>query len=682
MNKKLFFACLVFLAAFSVYLFSAVPAITEDDSGELCAVGATLGTAHSPGYPLYCLLTKLLVTVERMGNTAYRVNLASSLALGAAGALMFIICLEVSGSYAAAAAVALAFSFSSSVWAMANVTEVYGLTSFITVLMWYVMFKVSVDENYKGEKYFYAVMFLFGLGITAHYTVGLLLPGVVWWTIANRDRLFGTAWRVTVINGALWGLAGFSAVLYLYVRAHSDPVIGWEDPRTLGRFWQVIARLRYGTVSLAQGGPPPLSPEIMFGKIAFYASDLNANFTFCGVFLFLVGVFKYLEDKRCGWTLFILILGSGPGFVLLANAGTDAVSRELMERFFFLSFIFAAVTMAAGLKELPKYLRGAFLFLPAFLLWHNIPELNHRQEYMYYDYGKSILHSLPPKTLLFSDRADEMEFAVTYLRIAGRMRNDLEFVDCNAGATKSIYGNAYYRIWGKPRLEIRERVEREMMNNYTAGPVYYATFFPDMINIPRIREGLVFRAKPAEPKKSVFPYDDIYTFRVPEETEYLNGRLRDLVLSYYQLLGEYFVSGGDKAKARLMFSGVTAYDATGSWTANLGFIYHQYGMIDEAVECYERTIKRGKETVGLYINLGAIYEQKGNTDEAVKCYSTAISMAPENSQAHYNLAVVYWKQGYWEGVIKEFQKVLEIDPSNESAKRYRSSALARRNDKH
>ncbi len=398
--------------------------------------------------------------------------------------------------------------------------------------------------------------------------------------------------------------------------------------------------------------------------------------------LLLIGVIKYLDDKRCGWTLFALMLGSGPGFVLLANAGTDAVSRELMERFFFLSYIFAAVIMAEGLGELPKYARGVSLFLPFFLLWHNIPELNHRQEYMYYDYGRSIIRSLPPKTLLFSDRADEMEFAVTYLRIAGHMRNDLEFVDCNAGATKSIYGNAYYRIWGKPRLEIRERVEREMMNNYTAGPVYYATFFPDMINIPRVREGLVCRAKPIEPKKAVFPYDDIYTFRVPEETEYLNGRLRDLVLSYYQLLGEYYVSGGDRDKARLLFSGVSAYDITGAWSDNLGFIYHQHGMLDDAMECYNKTIKRGKQTAGLYINLGAICEQKGKTEDAVKCYGNAIGIEPENPQAHYNLAVIYWKQGYWDGVIKEFKKVIEIEPSNEAAKRYLQSALTRRNEKH
>ena len=198
----------------SVYLFSAVPVITEDDSGELCSVGATLGTAHSPGYPLYCMLTKLLVTVEGMGNTAYRVNLASSLALGAAGALMFFVCLEVSGSYTAAVAIALAFSYTSSVWAMANVTEVYGLTSLVTVLMLFTMLKVSLYENYRSEKYFYAVMFFFGLGITAHYTVGLL-PGVVWWSFANRDRLFGKEWQFALMKGALWGLAGFSAVLPL-----------------------------------------------------------------------------------------------------------------------------------------------------------------------------------------------------------------------------------------------------------------------------------------------------------------------------------------------------------------------------------------------------------------------------------------------------------------------------------
>jgi len=673
MNRKLFCAALVFLVSFSVYLFSSVPAITEDDSGELTAAGATLGTAHSPGYPVYCMLSKILVTAVPMGNTAYRVNLASSLTLAAASAVLFIACLEMTGGLAAALSASLIFAFSAAVWAMANVTEVYGVTSFIVCLMLLVMVRARTAGSAASARYFYAVMFLFGLAVSAHYTVGLLLPGIIWWALSNRGVLLGVRWKMTIPAGFFWAAAGFSTVIYLYVRANADPVVAWEDPKTLERFWQVIARLRYGTASLSQGGPPPLSPEILAGKIAFYFSSLNENFTLLGTLIFAVGALSFMKDKKLGWAFFIFIIGSGPGFVLLANAGIDATSRELMERFFFLSFIFAVAVMAGGLKLLPKYAAGLSLVLPVFLLWTNYPLLEHRQEYMYYDYGKDILKTVPRGSLLFSDRADEMEFALTYLHTAGGRRPDIKFIDCNAGATKSIYGSGYYRVWGKPRLEARQRVEKEMIAAWQ-GPVYYASFFPDMVKIPRVGEGLLYRAKPLAAKAAAFPCGDVYAFRVPDKPWNMNGRLNELVLSYYQLCGDYADSSGGAQSGREFFSGVEAFDDTGRWTANLGYLYHKNGMADDALRCYEKAVSMGAASAVIYTNLGAIYEQKGRTEDAVKSYEQASQMPGDSVQAHYNLAVLYWKEAQWDLVVKEFGRVLELDPGNVQAKHFLASA--------
>ena len=673
-NKKLTLAASVFIFVFGVYLYSSVPVITQDDSGELAGAGATLGTAHPPGYPLYCIFSKALVSAFPLGNKSYRVNLASSLGIAAAGTVIALAAFEVSASLVAAAVIGFAFSFSSYIWAMANVTEVYGIAAVLTALMWFLMLKVGTEGGFTGVRYFYAVMFLFGAAFTCHYTIGLLVPGILCWMVFNKDHLFSEAWKIDVIKGFGWSLVGVSSVLYILIRANQNPLFGWEDPKTLERFWQVIARLRYGTASLAQGGPPIFSPEIVFGKLSFYFSELYGNFSWLGTILFAVGVYRYFKEKRLGWTLFALIIGSGPGFVLLANVGLDQGSKELMERFFFLSFMFAAAIMAGGIAIMPKFLKGVSLALPLMLLWQNAPALSQRQEYLYYDYGKNILKTLPPNSLLFSDRADEMEFAVAYLHIAAGLRPDIKYIDCNAGATRSAYGDRYYRIWGKPRLAIRERIEREMISNHS-GSVYYATFDPKMINIPRFREGLLFRAKPAGVISPVFPCGEVYTLRIPDKN--IEGRLESLVMSYYNLLGEYSMNVADIENTKFYFSGVSAYDRKGVWNMSLGFAFHEKGFKDEALACYNKAVARGVATGEIYTNIGTILETKGLRNEAVKNYMKALSITPRNAQTHFNLAVIYWKESRWDEVIRELRNVLDIEPSNESAQRYLAAALAR-----
>ena len=48
----------VFLLSFSVYVATCARRITGEDAGELVAAAYTLGVAHPPGYPLWCLMAK------------------------------------------------------------------------------------------------------------------------------------------------------------------------------------------------------------------------------------------------------------------------------------------------------------------------------------------------------------------------------------------------------------------------------------------------------------------------------------------------------------------------------------------------------------------------------------------------------------------------------------------------
>ena len=77
---------------FGIYALTAAPSIAAlfDDSLEFQLVLPTFGIAHPTGYPLYTLLGGLWNLLFPVGNWAWRANLFSALAGGAAVALVYV----------------------------------------------------------------------------------------------------------------------------------------------------------------------------------------------------------------------------------------------------------------------------------------------------------------------------------------------------------------------------------------------------------------------------------------------------------------------------------------------------------------------------------------------------------------------------------------------------------------
>ena len=77
---------------FGIYALTAAPSIAVlfDDSLEFQLVLPTFGIAHPTGYPLYTLLGGLWNLLLPVGNWAWRANLFSALAGGAAVALVYV----------------------------------------------------------------------------------------------------------------------------------------------------------------------------------------------------------------------------------------------------------------------------------------------------------------------------------------------------------------------------------------------------------------------------------------------------------------------------------------------------------------------------------------------------------------------------------------------------------------
>ncbi|PIS36885.1 MAG: hypothetical protein COT35_08850 [Nitrospirae bacterium CG08_land_8_20_14_0_20_52_24] len=107
---------------------------------------------------------------------------------------------------------------------------------------------------------------------------------------------------------------------------------------------------------------------------------------------------------------------------------------------------------------------------------------------------------------------------------------------------------------------------------------------------------------------------------------------------------------------------------------NLGFIYNGRGLVDEAIEQYEKALEINPNYALALANLGNNYRKKGYPGRAKALYEKAIKVNPKYTGAMLNLADVWMSEGLVEKAVLEYEKVLEIDP--ESAEGHYSLGVA------
>ncbi|MCB0165926.1 MAG: DUF2723 domain-containing protein [Anaerolineae bacterium] len=279
----------VFILCLALNVTTLAPSVVTlfDDSLEFQLVTYQLGIAHPTGYPLYTMLGKLF-TLLPVGNVAYRVNLMSAGFGAATVSLLFLLIrrvlqiqteaglrskpidspfhvnpiesslqpdhgstpdklrsrLQPAGSvvwpaYVGSLVGALLFAVGFVFWQQATIAEVYTLNAFFVVLI--LLMAVSADGQSPRPVYWLA--FLFGLSLTHHRTMLLLLPAVgIYLLLIYGPTLFRPK---TVLISLLLGLLPLLIYLYLPLRGEVGSLDGTYRNSWAG-FWQQVTASGYG----------------------------------------------------------------------------------------------------------------------------------------------------------------------------------------------------------------------------------------------------------------------------------------------------------------------------------------------------------------------------------------------------------------------------------------------------
>ena len=439
-------ALVIFIAALALYVRTLAPSVVAlfDDSLEFQLVAYQLGIAHPTGYPLYTLLGWLFTRLP-LGDVAYRVNLMSAIFGALTTTLVYLIGLALTPnaessrpwiSVAGASIGALALAVSPVFWSQATVAEVYTLNAaFVAGILWLLVRRETgrADRPFlAAEARLTGLAFLFGLSLTHHRTMLLLLPGIglyLWRQRAEArpvtPRLRGWTWAKPVLAFA----APLLLYLYLPLRGHIGSLDG-SYTNTLAGFWRHVTAGGYGVFifdnpfGAERGAGFYLSLFLdQFGPLGLLAGLLGLGVlrrrharSLTGVAFVTYGVFNLFYRVADIQVFFIppfliwaIWMGVGVGWLLTRLASTRMGRWPWLRR----SLLSLIVLLFAG--------------QPLVLIWPDLPALDRSDDWEVHDYGLDIMRQpLEPRATIVGILGETT--LVRYFQAAEGLRPDLLLV--------------------------------------------------------------------------------------------------------------------------------------------------------------------------------------------------------------------------------------------------------------
>lgn len=188
--------CGVSLITLGLYLSTLAPTVLYADSAEFQFVAWLPGIAHATGYPLYILLGWLWTHLFSYGEVAWRMNLLSAvfaaMAVGfvyKAGRQLLDLTLPQTPRLArqiTAAGGALTFAITPTFWSQAIIAEVYTLHALFVVAVLGLALKVKREVCDLSSPSSRFLTFTYGLSLTHHRTMLLLLPALFFLFLPGR----------------------------------------------------------------------------------------------------------------------------------------------------------------------------------------------------------------------------------------------------------------------------------------------------------------------------------------------------------------------------------------------------------------------------------------------------------------------------------------------------------------
>lgn len=618
-----------------IYLYSQVKTIYGGDAGDLVSAIITQGIPHPPGYPLYTILGIDAVKIFQYSTMAWRVGLVSSIASIIFLIILFDTLLYLTHKKIISLVTVLTLSFTYPIWLYSVSAEVFALNNLLTVAFIWSLLHLYIE---KKQKFLWLSAFLFGLGMSHHHIIILLVPAALYLLYPAGIKLRASHYMKIIT----YFLCGVSPYLYVFVSAKNGPEVNWMGSATLTNFVNLFTRAGYGTFRI--GGFTGFDPFSRILNVWALFDFAFKDFRIAGMILVIIGIYQAGKKlKRIFWFL-IIYLFTYIFFMFYASYPlVDNFLVATFERFVQPLYILLSIFMAFGMwflidfivDHFPKslgihklsnvliYMELTFFILPLGVFLINYPKISIlKNDLTAENFASDILDSLPQNSVLALS-TDTPLFNTQYLYYSQKKRPDVKLIHLS-----KLYTPYYQDTLKKyyPELELDKSPDynsekimtRFILDNYDRFPIYFKQTFK-IDGGKFIPEGLLFR---------VYKDQDILK---SEETLKLNQRLWQ---SYHDPL-----SGSLAKYQNLMLSDVIKYYAYahqefGFWASN-----HIYPKVaEEHLLTAEYLYPQDKDS---YTILAQVYILDNKCEKADQQLNLLMDLEKDSVEAIYLKAINY-----------------------------------------
>lgn len=648
------------LISFYLYVSTCPPSVLPDDSGETATASLTLGIQHPPGYPLFSLLGKNLLLLPA-GDYAYRFYVLSAAISALNSALLFLLIYRIASASGLFMPLlfsffgAMAYATGTSAWSQAVSAKggIYALNVAFMLLITLCLERASAESTPRPERFVMLAALLYGLSITNHLLMQLLLaPAYIIYFIASGLP------KKTTLRGAAAAFLFFllGAFVYYYLPSRATSFLNWGEPNTLPAFIEVLARFQYNSSEISKS----LSTTLM--QAGKFFSNISAELPFFLWVLAIPGIIALANKSRA----MVYYLASVIALYFLAlslylNVSTGRL--YLLDAYMLPVYpaLAALVSLGASYVFSLSKLQKPFIYAVAALLvtahaWASYLDNNRSRYYLAYDFNKNLLLSADASSMVFM-AGDGVVFPSWYLKFLRGYRSDLTLVGTPVLPMKWVRDNI---VKQQPKAAVPDIGQVKIGNesigllvntllklNYSKFPLYFTYNTPEKGALGEeftlMPKGMIYRAvyKPqATVTRGYVVMNDfiwkMYSFR---SMQYPFNRFVDQ-RSYSMYATDYSVARN-----------------------SLGVFLEDLKLYKEAYECYRWAhLFMPAEPDYLY-NMGNALYFSGNRYGAQREYIAALKIAPKHTKSWYNLGVVYNDLRDYTNAVQCFEKVRELDPS-------------------
>ena len=618
-----------------IYLYSQVKTIYGGDAGDLVSAIATLGIPHPPGYPLYTILGIVAVRLVQYSTMAWRVGLVSSIPSLIFLFILFDTLVYLTHKKILSLITVLTLAFTYPIWLYSVSAEVFALNNLFTIALIWSLLHLYID---KKQKFLWLSAFFFGLGMSHHHIIILLIPAALYLLYQTRNKL-QVRHCMKIIT---YFLCGISPYLYVFISSKNGPEVNWMGLPDLSSFFTLFTRAGYGTFRIGEfTGFDPLSRILNVWALFDFAYK---DFRLAGILLAIIGIYQaWRKLKRIFWFLAIYFF-TNVFFMFYASYPLfDNFLVATFERFVQPLYIILSIFMACGIwflidfisAHFPKHtgkhklsrvlisMELIFFILPIGVFLINYPKISIlKNDFTAENFASDIIDFLPPNSVLALS-TDTPLFDTQYLYYSQKKRPDIKLIHLSKLYTL-FYQDTLKKFYPDLKLNKSSGYNSEkimtqfILDNYDQFPIYFKQAFK-IDGGKFIPEGLLFR---------VYKDKDIPK---SEDTLKLNQKLWQ---SYHDPL-----AGSLSKYQNLMLSDVIKYYAYAH--QELGFWASNHVYPKEAIEHLLTAEKLYPQDKDSYTILAQVYILGSECEKADQQLNLLENLEKDNVEVIYLKAINY-----------------------------------------